>query len=352
MHSQRGPTRPTGLPWARGRTLRVAGRIADLDGAEQARQVVWLLSTYEFPWDVETALSFALFRTYASPSISVVLRATGEFTQRARRRYDDTELVMAWMARDGLDGARGRVALRRMNAMHAAFDLDPVDLHYVLTTFMCEPIRWLDRWGWRPMTDHERDAHLRWYLDLGAHVGLRDLSEDLADHAAFNRAYEHDRFRFHPANEAVAAASLDMFLHGHLPSPLHGIGEVAIRALLDRPLLDAFGWAPAPASVVSAVDRALRTRAWVQRMLVPERRTPHDLTQVDRPTYPHGHDVQDLGTHPDAATRERVAAAQRALAEDPTPPLGSIHEAHGRQRDTSARRARLRRFVHDAELPG
>ncbi|MBY5164012.1 oxygenase MpaB family protein [Salsipaludibacter albus] len=306
-----------GLGWAtsraRGRTRRTAADIAELDPQTQAREIVWLLSTHEFPWDLETALSFALFRTYASPDIAVVLDATGEFGHRARKRYDDTELVMAWMARDGLDGRLGRTALRRMNAMHAAFELDPVDLHYVLTTFICEPLRWIERWGWRPLTDAEVAASLRWYLDLGRHMGLRDLSEDLADHDAFNRAYEAERFRYHPANRRVAQASVDMFLQAHLPAPVHPAGEVAIRALLDPPLLAAFGWEPAPPAVVTAVHAALRARAWVQRTLVPERRTPHDLTRVDRPTYPTGHRVEQLGTFPTEADRARVASAREDL---------------------------------------
>lgn len=284
-----------------------------MDPVDQARDVAWLLATREFPWDMETALSLALFRTYASPRIAVVLEATGAFTQQARKRFDDTELVMSWMAKDGLDGVRGRIALRRMNAMHAAYDLEPRDLHYVLTTFILEPIRWLDRWGWRPMTAGERTASLHWYLAVGRHMGLRDLSSDLADHDAFNRAYEATHFRFHPANQAVAEASVAMFLDSTLPRALHPVGEVAVRAMLEPHVLDAFGWEPAPAVVRAAVDAVLRGRAVVQRRLVPERRRPHDLTQVARPSWPHGHRVADLGTFPDDATRARVATAQRDL---------------------------------------
>ncbi len=298
---------------ARGRTGRVAQRISRLDPEEQSREIVWLLATREFPWDIETALSFALFRTYAVPEISVVLQATGEFVSHARRRYDDTELVMAWMAREGLDGSRGRTALRRMNAMHAAFDLDDDDLHYVLTTFICEPLRWIDRWGWRPLTDAEVTAHLSWYIDLGRHMGLRDLPADLAAHDAFNRDYEAERFRFHPANAEVATASVDMFLCSNLPPILHPAGEVAIRALLDRPLLLALGWAPARPTVVAGVDAAMRARARIQRTLLPERRRPHDLTRVARPTYPGGHTVATLGTFPGDSERARVAAARADL---------------------------------------
>ena len=41
------------------------------------------------------ALSFALFHTYAVPSIGSLFRArTGEFIARTQQRYDDTTLIL------------------------------------------------------------------------------------------------------------------------------------------------------------------------------------------------------------------------------------------------------------------
>ena len=286
--------------------------IARLHAVDDARAIVWLLGTRVFGWDVETALSLALFRTYASPEISVVLAATGEFTERARKRFDDTELVLAELAKHGVGDPRGRAAMRRMNQMHAAFDLERDDLLYVLSTFVLEPMRFIGRWGWRPMTAHERAASLAYYVELGRHMGLGELPLDLGWWEEHNRVYEAERFRFHPANRAVADASLRMFLDAQLPPSLHGPGRVVVRALLDDRLLTALGLTPAPRVVVRAVDAALRVRAHVQRVL-PERRRPRDLTQVGRPTYPHGHRVEGLGTWPDGAIRTRVARAQASL---------------------------------------
>jgi hypothetical protein len=44
--------------------------IAALDADDDHEQIVRRLGEYEFPWDTETALSLALFRTFAVPSIS------------------------------------------------------------------------------------------------------------------------------------------------------------------------------------------------------------------------------------------------------------------------------------------
>ena len=92
-----------------------------------------------------SACPSALFRTYAVPSISGLLAETGEFERRPRKRYDDTELILAEMLENGLDSPRGRAALARMNAMHGRFPIANEDMLYVLSTFIFEPIR--PDWG-------------------------------------------------------------------------------------------------------------------------------------------------------------------------------------------------------------
>ena len=47
----------------------VLRRIEQLDPARDYAEIYRLMGTHEFPWDMNQALSFALFRTYAVPSI-------------------------------------------------------------------------------------------------------------------------------------------------------------------------------------------------------------------------------------------------------------------------------------------
>jgi hypothetical protein len=73
------------------------------------------------------------------------------------------------------------------------------------------------------------------------------------------------------------------------------------RALMDDPLLDAFGL-PRPHPAFRALVRAgLKARARFVRFL-PARREPlfaRDLPQIR--SYPHGYDVAGLGTFPEPA---------------------------------------------------
>ena len=52
------------------------------------------------------ALSFALFRTYAVPSIGRLLDETGEFARDTQKRYDDTGLLLDEPCRAGLHSER------------------------------------------------------------------------------------------------------------------------------------------------------------------------------------------------------------------------------------------------------
>ena len=89
-----------------------SAEIAGLDPERDYERIVFLLSSQLFPWDVERSLEFALLNTYAIPSISGLLARTGEFTRRARKRYDDTELLLAEIGENGLDSERAGAGAR------------------------------------------------------------------------------------------------------------------------------------------------------------------------------------------------------------------------------------------------
>ena len=261
----------------------------------RAQGIVARMATLDFAWDIERALEFALFRTYAVPRISGLLARTGEFETRPRKRYDDTELILSEIVETGPDSPRGAAALARMNAMHGRYRIRPADMAYVLSTFVLEPIRWLDRFGRRPMTDEERQATFVFWTDVGRRMGIADLPPTLAAMDAANRAFEAAEFRYADTNARIARATTDLMLGFYLPRPLWPLGRPAMRALMDPPLLRAMRLAPAPRWLVRAVTAGLALRARVLAWLPPRRR-PYLQTARSRPTYPDGYEIRDLGT--------------------------------------------------------
>jgi hypothetical protein len=284
---------------SRGRTLRRARHLAMLDADADHRQIAFTLGAYEFPWDFETALALAFFRTFASPSISGLLAETGAFAHGPRKRYDDTELLLAEILEHGYDSPRGKAAIRRINAMHSAFDIADDDMLYVLCTFVFEPIRWADRFGWRPLTAGERQALFAYWKELGPRLTVRGIPGTLAELEAFYRQYEQERFRYAASNAAVADAAAQVLLD-RLPARLRPLGRDAVATLLDPPVRHACGYADPSPAVQHAVTGALRARALLLRALVPERRHPYLITRRRSRTYPDGYDIERLGTFPAA----------------------------------------------------
>ncbi|WP_426756765.1 oxygenase MpaB family protein [Myxococcus sp. Y35] len=271
-----------------------------LDAQTQCEEIVRLLSTREFPWDIEQALSFALFRTYAVPSIGVLLHETGEFNQRTQKRYDDTVLILDTILEHGMSSPAGRSAFRRMNQMHGAYDISNDDMRYVLSTFVVMPVRWLAEFGWRALTPHEVTAWVNYYRAVGRHMGIRDIPETYDAFSTLLDDYEAAHFAYDARGKAVADATLEL-LTTFPPTNLapKRLVHLFARALMEDALLDAFQY-PHPSRLSRTVFRlALKARGKFVRYALSPRREP--LYARQRPnirSYPDGFAVESLGTFP------------------------------------------------------
>ncbi|ANH38643.1 hypothetical protein I601_2218 [Nocardioides dokdonensis FR1436] len=252
---------------------------------------------HEFPWDMNQALSFALFRTYAVPGIGALLAETGAFTEAVQRRYDDTALLLEVPSLKGFEHPDARAAIRRVNQMHRAYDIPDHEFRYVLSTFVVVPQRWLADYGKRPFTAGELRASVNYYRTLGRHLAIPDIPETFDEFARLMDDYEVEHFGPDAGGRAVADATLGLMRTFH-PSVAGPAVEVFSRALMDAPLRDALGYAAPPAPVERASRAALRARGRLLR-LFPARissQTVADLPWVR--SYPQGYDIEQLGTFP------------------------------------------------------
>ena len=271
-------------------------RIEQLDPVADHQQIYRISAGHEFPWDYQRALEFALFRTYCVPSISALLEATGEFRDRPQQRYDDTALLMAELAAHGYDSPRGKESLRVINRIHGRYTIDNDDLRYVLSTFIYDPIDWIDRFGWRPLSEPERAAGFLFYREVGVRMGIKELPTDAGEFRRFKLDYERLLFRRTDDTVRVGRYTLDLFC-GWYPAPLRPAAAVAVRALLDPPMLTAFDLPAAPGWVTTGLHAALRGRAAVERRLPPRRVSMLATGKRNRtyPGYPGGRSPADLG---------------------------------------------------------
>ncbi|HSI78088.1 MAG TPA: oxygenase MpaB family protein [Lunatimonas sp.] len=274
---------------------RFTNEISNLDPNTDWHRIAFLLTFHCFPWDMEKALEFALFRTFGIPAISKLLAATGEFTERTRKRYDDTELILYEILENGMDSERGRLAIARMNAMHGRFRITNDDYLYVLSTFIFEPIRWMDKFGWRPFTRKEKEATFINYIELAKRMGIQDVPATLEEFEVYNRNYERNHFKFDPANHLVGIKTLDLLLGFYLPGWLIPFSRPAAISLMDPPLRKAMGFENPPLLLEKIILAGMKTRAAFLRFL-PESTKPKLGTLKKRHTYPNGYEIQELGT--------------------------------------------------------
>lgn len=292
-----------------------ARKTASLDPLEDAEQITRILATHEFPWDITQALGFALFRTYAVPSIGRLLAGTGEFPERTQKRYDDTGLLLDAVLEHGLDTREGKAAVRRINQMHGMYDISNDDMRYVLSTFVVVPIRWLARFGWRRLTEAELLATVTYYRRLGQHMGIRDLPDTIDEFAELLDDYEVTNFAYDPGGRAVADATLDLmttFPPNHLAPK--GLVRRFSYALMDDLLLDAFRYPHPSRAERAAAAAALRTRSRVVRRMPPRLEPYFARHSPNVRSYPDGYDVRTLGTFRSGCAVPRAPGAGRGRA--------------------------------------
>ena len=268
-------------------------QIEQLDPVRDHQRIVHLSFGYEFPWDSIRALEIALYRTYCVPGISALLDRTGEFRERTQRRYDDTSILVSEMCEWGYETGRGKEALERMNWAHAHFKIENDDLLYVLSTFIYEPIRWIDAFGWRPTSRHERLAFYYFWRAIGTRMGIVNIPASYEAFEAWSRDYERRQFRFTDSNQRVAISTRDLFA-SWFPRIAAPVVRYSIYAMLDDAMITSFGF-PEPLPLTRPLLRAsLKLRGRAVRWL-PPRKTAHFFTDSRNRTHPDGYEISRLG---------------------------------------------------------
>jgi hypothetical protein len=169
----------------------------------------------------------------------------------------------------------------------------------VLCTFVAVPIRWLDQYGWRRLTEAERVASANYYRELGRHMGIKGIPETHQEFAAFLDRYEAEHFGFDPGGLAVSEATLRL-MATFPPNQLmpRVLVDRLAKALMDDRLLAAFGYQQPSRWERAAASGALRLRARVVRLLPPRKRPLYPRQRRSIRSYPHGYDMAKVGTFP------------------------------------------------------
>ena len=270
--------------------------IRRLDPVSDHQRIAFLTSLHEFPWDTTRSLELALFRAFAVAKGTGLLAGTGEFTTRTQKRYDDTVLLLAEILEHGYHSQRGKAALRRINQMHGRYPIPNDEFLYVLSTFVFEPIRWNERFGWRPLLRQEKLASFYFWREIARRMAIRDVPEDYETLERYYDEFPLANYRYAPENGILAHATRDLLLSWYLPKLLWPLGRPFIHAMMDDRLLEAVGLPRPHPAVRRLTEGAVRLRSRIVRRLSP-RRMPRLISRQHHPTYPKGYTIEELGVH-------------------------------------------------------
>ena len=162
------------------RTRRGAA-LAKLDPAADWHEIYRRLTLWELPAEARFGFQLAFYRPFAVPRMAAVLQQTGHFRRDTTRRAYDTGIVIHEIIWGGVDSDRGKRMVALMNKLHDRPDIHAEDMSYLLDALIVVPTRFMDRWGWRGVTDAEREATWRFCDVLGERMGIADRATSYAD---------------------------------------------------------------------------------------------------------------------------------------------------------------------------
>ena len=272
-------------------------QIAGMDPQTQWAEIYGIVTGHEFPWESPHASEIALVHTFAVPEIAELLARTGEFTERAEKRFDDTAIVLVEAGNYIGGETDDATAIRRLNRMHGAYDIPHDQFLYVLSTFPVMARRWIDRYGYRPMTDAEVESMVRYWQRFGELMGISDIPEDYDAFADYFDTYERERFGYSADGRAVSDATLDM-VESWYAAPLRPLVRWVGVSMLAPYLRRALRYDDPPAIVRSGVEAVLQVRKRILRWAPARRDYVSPLDHLRLRTYPHGYDIAKVGTFP------------------------------------------------------
>ncbi|MBF4585679.1 oxygenase MpaB family protein [Curtobacterium sp. VKM Ac-2887] len=271
-------------------------RIEELDPKVDHREITELFYTDFQSVMLVQGVSGFLF-TFAAPRMSRILKASGQVEHHTAKRYLDTSILTGAVMKSGLGPGDGRDAARRVNAMHRQYDIHPEDFIAVGCDVPVMSLELADRFGWRPVTQKERDALVIHYnLEARAFGSHQPIPETVEGVRAFWEAYLDTELAYEPQNKELSEALL-AFIPTLVPRALRPVINSIVTAQVDERVLRACG-----------LKAPSRRRKTISSMVLgaigrsdpkPDRADgdPSPSDALKKALYPNGWSIQTLGTH-------------------------------------------------------
>ncbi|KAL4884180.1 hypothetical protein BJY04DRAFT_225985 [Aspergillus karnatakaensis] len=244
-----------------------------------AHSILLPLLTTEFPFSYAFSTQLALLKSYAIPTGTKLLVATRRLTSPSLvgKRSEDTAILLSELLINNLDSERGLKALSKMNWIHRQYQdknqISNIDMIHTFALFVLEPLRWIDRFEWRPLLHIERVAVFVYWREIALRMGMTGVPETLDELGRWVEGYEREHMHFAASNKLCCEATVGLYVRA-LPSWLKGFGGSVVASLVEARVRPLLGMREPKAWVVWLVEGVLDIRAWLIRTLVLPRLRP------------------------------------------------------------------------------
>lgn len=269
--------------------------LAELDPGSDWHEIYRRLTLWELPTEARFGFQLAFYRPFAIPRMAAVLQRTGHFRRDTTKRAYDTGIVIHEIIWGGVESERGRRMVKLMNALHDRPDIHPEDMTYLLNALIVVPTRFMDQYGWRRVTDAEREATWRFCDVLGQRMGISDRPTSYADAERRLSQYEATQLAPSPAGAELTTAVLAT-LRGRLPPLARPFAAQVTSTLVGDPSVSAALSLPPPRQSVAFAARAgAAVRRLFQQLLTSPGGPSFWPGRPAGTLYPTGYSLDDLG---------------------------------------------------------
>jgi len=175
-------------PRGRGQNPAVKKEIESLDPVKDCQRIAYLMVAYEFPQEINHALSMAYFGSGATKAVADIL-GRSDFRADPVKRFEDTKFLIWKFMESGWDNDQGLRAIQHMNKIHGHYKIRNENFRMALCAFITAPIQWIENFGWRKLTDNERQGWFNFWVRIGELMEIEDIVKSPEESAELLESY-------------------------------------------------------------------------------------------------------------------------------------------------------------------
>ena len=272
-------------------------KLNELNVEEHYQTIVKYLADHDAPLDYLISGELAQLQTFAIPSISKLLQQTKQYQNNGLKRLDDTRAILTECMSDSIDSARGQHMVKHLNWIHSHYEISNDDYLYTLALFIIEPVRWMETFGYRTLTEREKYAGYLAFKSLGQAMAIQNIPASRDQFVAWYQDYRRQHMVYHPDNKKVTEGLIDG-MKEMFPFFFRPLVRPMILTLINDPELLAATGQKAPGYIVQKFIRGIMyIRKGLQRYINIWQKKSFESSYLGQhyKTYPNGYQNSVLG---------------------------------------------------------